>query len=594
MHLATRTDAGALDRLGRSPESRRFLLSLLLVSHHHLISRPWSFANDRIFDRMADYCRQLLDVLREPGWPLLDDTTEQGIQSLDLIPSWSVGPKERARRAAAFGQTYRRHFRALNVPWSALAPVPRLTLDDWPQPAHVLVAAGSNIGIGDEVLFFRAARRIRHHFPRARFEVLSYHPTLWDHCAFADVVTYPVHDQLATYGRAVELLQADPGALVVFTEFAAAPMYRHLETLPGLHRFLYLDTGAALARCVDQQGGAIAEYRARTRASNYAMLEGFLDDLGVAPADAALQVEPGLRARLAVPDRDRPLVFVNPFSSKDPSVLTPAWWAAVLNFAGARQPLDVQLFAGINEESRAFARGVAAQLDPACCAPSCFGDDGVASLGDTVKAALRSDLILGLDTFTSHTATLERVPSVTLFYGSEWHPWRVPGPHALHATVHDEPEEVGRLVCALLIPPPPCARARLEALDARAARLVADARAGCGLHPLLGGLDECRTLARAFAREAPDQAGAFTDLSPSYLDFLEAALRRALHRGEGADAAAGGLLRRAMEQWQECNFARYLAYWARRDAPAGDPPSHTVSLSLVCTQGKQFHAEPQR
>ena len=99
---------------------------------------------------------------------------------------------------------------------------------------------GPNIGIGDEMIFFDLARRLRHAYPRARLEVVSFHPTVWDLCDAVDHRSYEVDDQIAPYVRANLLQEANNHALIFFVEFASAPIYRQLETVPGFSRFRIL------------------------------------------------------------------------------------------------------------------------------------------------------------------------------------------------------------------------------------------------------------------------------------------------------------------------------------------------------------------
>lgn len=557
-----RTTQASLDELGRDSDTRRFLLALLLTTRYHLTSRPVSFANDSFFHSLARSSDKVLECLHGPDWQLLDLKEEEGIALLRPISERPVGLETREELSEEFRVEFRRYFRGLNLPWSTLPAVSNLTLDDWPRPGRLLFAVGPNIGIGDEMIFFQAARLLSRRFPDARLEVSSYHETLWDRCDFVDEVRYLSDNQIEPFARAKEVMAADPTALVVFVEFASAHIYRHLEVIRSLERFIYLDTGARLARLIDQGRPGIVEYTSLIRHSIYALLADLLRAVGVDAAESRFQeISPG---PLQAPSRRAVAkIFVNPFSSKDVKRIRPAWWSKVLNLLGRQRPIEAEIFCGINPQTRAYAREIQAGLEPDSCPSALLGESDTPSILQTLESAMKCQAVLGLDTFTGHLGNLRRIPSVTVFFSSFWEVWRVPDPSSFNVSIHTDPAMVAQLLERLVWKPESREFLELSAqLRERAATLPTIVSENAPAVEIGRCMSECRDLSERLARIDPDLALTFSDTPPSYFDALERSLKRC-DPSKAPDPAHQRIVRKAWRHWADCNYSRYLRYLER-------------------------------
>lgn len=554
--------------MGRSEDVRRFLAGVLLTTRFHLSTRPISRANATFASRLAVSSDALLELLREDGWPALEPDVEHGL--LELRPlaelTGAIDSPEGFRRI------YKRRFGVMNPPWSMLAPAPALTIAEWPAPSRILVNVGPNIGIGDELIFFEAVGRLARRFPRAELEVSSFNRTLWNLCPDPVRVVEPGDDQLAPYARAHEVARADPSALIVFVEFASTPIYRHLERVAGIPRFVYLDTGARCARVVDQPRERIAEHVERLDGGVYGVLHRLLGKIGLPGTE---------RAPPAIGPRRRPAtIFVNTFSSKNYRELPAGWWSAALRSAaeaaGGEGSIEAVIFAGINDECRSYAHEIARGCDGALRA-TLLGEASVPTIAETVQAAAGSDAVLGLDTFTAHVGVIAPVPCVTIFFGSAWDPWRVRSNHVLNTHVHSQPEIAGRLVARLVGPIAPAARRAactvVELTHAHAAAAGLSSPAGgpaAGTMPLgdaLDAIDRISAAIAAWAAEDPALARDFVDAPAELATRVRTALGRALRQDVGS-AAAAKMLHDGLDTWIESNLFRYARYLASQDPAA--------------------------
>lgn len=546
-------------QLGRQRDVRRFVAGLMVTTRHHLTSRPISFANERFFQTLALHSDRLLEHLREPGWEKLDSRVEAGLDSLRFVRDWPADEVSRQAMGRAFTNTYRQHFKGLSVPWSCLAATERPIAADWPRPGHILLAVGPNIGIGDEMILFRAVRRLHFRYPESRLLVSSTSPNLWSACEVPHQAVYPTGDPLAMYRQARRLLRQDPSSLVVFAEFASAPIYRLLEAVEGFTRFLYIDTGAALGRAVDQAAGRVAEYAAPWDRSVYAVLDLLLDSFGLPAVPSEKRL---LRPRSSA--AGRPRIFVNPFSSKEAKQLTPSWWAGVLQELSSRLDLEAEIFSGISAQTRAFAGEIAEGFRAAGGSARMTGSGTVHPIEETLQAASACDLILGLDTFTAHIGVLHPIPCVTVSFGPQWAAWRVPDAPALYGSIIDSSRHVARLALRFLEAPLPAAAQALEAVKSRmeAVEECLEHREYGRLLALVESLQE--EVGRLVAAD-PEIARDFADPSPSYFAAVVQTLRSYNGRSRGSEA----FVRWLQEAWRTCrdsNFARWVEFEAGQES----------------------------
>jgi hypothetical protein len=546
--------------LGRGEDVRRFLTGVLVTTRFHLSSRPISSANDTFARRLATSSDALLALLREDGWAALEADVEHGLAQLAPLaelPGAIDSP-------AGFRRIYKRWFGVMNPPWSMLAPAPALTIAEWPRPSRILVNVGPNIGIGDEIIFFEAVGRLARQFPHAELEVSSFNRTVWNLCPVPLRVVEPGDDQLAPYARAHDVARTDPTALLVFVEFASTPIYRHLERVAAIPRFVYLDTGARTARVVDQPRERIAEHVERFDGGVYGVLDRLLDKIGLPGAER--------RPPPVGPRRHPATVFVNTFSSKNYRELEAGWWSAALRSAaaaaGGAGSIEAMIFAGINDECRSYAREIARGCEGAPRA-TLFGETSVPTIEHTCRAAAAADAVLGLDTFTAHVGVIAPVPCVTIFFGSAWDPWRVRSNHVLNTHVHSQPEVAGRLVARLVGPASPAARhaARtiVELTRARAAAMAGGSTAapaggsGIALGDIIDTIDRVSAAIASWAAGDPTLARDFVDVPAEFAGRVRTALVRAARQDLGS-AGTARMLRDGLDAWTESNLFRYARY----------------------------------
>ncbi|MGD0548730.1 MAG: hypothetical protein ABR991_13045 [Terracidiphilus sp.] len=540
----------AIEVLGKRAETRQFLLSLFLTTSFHLASRPISFANDSFFSNMARYADEVLANLNSEGWETLGEPLEKGISILTPISQWPHGSEAQQEMAKLFAGNYRRYFRSLNLPWSTFPPLDHLTLNDWPKPMHIFLAVGPNIGIGDEMIFFQAAQRLLRRFPEAHLEISSFHASLWELSGCVHTLQHS-RDSVTPYAHAKKLMGVHPDALVIFVEFASAPIYRQLERVPDMGRFIYVDTGARLIRMVDQQKPAIAEYRSLSK-SVYGVIDDLLNHIG-------LEHSPRNPSPVNSKNRGsgkRLKVFLNPFTSKDTSEIGAEWWAKIINSAAVSVPLHAEIFSGINETTRSYAQEIQDALDTTVCTSHQFGCDAVPSIGDTLKEAMESDAIVGVDTFTGHVFNLKSTPSITVFLGSSWQYWRVPDPAVMNVWAQDDPAAVGKLLTRLLLKPEDSlAMDLLDQLRLESVK-IHDQLSASDFTGALALVRNCDALGRQLGEIDPDSIEIFTD--PPIECFH--ALIEVLSKMSSPTESLRQLLAEAWAQWESCNFNRYLHY----------------------------------
>lgn len=535
-----------VDHLGRSAGLRRFLVNFLVQGRSTLAQRRISAANSGYFRRFATTCDAILEVLRQPGWEPLDAKAEEGILRIPRVADWPDRPDPRAW-VDAMDRERDRWFRGACLFLSRLAPRDGYTLRDWPAPRRILLAMGPNIGIGDEIICFRVARRLQMRYPEARLEALSFYPSLWDLCPGVTVRECAAQDPLLPFVRACELLREDPEALVVFVDFASLMVARSLETVPGLSRFLYVDPATPALRLVDSAAGWISEYRMKSPRRLYRCLGRLLDEVVGRDLGCHDGHEPPL-LREAGPERAVPRVYVNPFTSKEYDLITAQWWIDALNSVGA--PMEVRIFAGVNEVTRQCAREIAAGLTHP--EVSLHGEHEVVPIAETLREAAESDLVFGLDTFTCHVGVLARVPCVTVYLNYHYHYfWYVPDNAVLAAFAWDDAETAGRMVARLLQPEPTASYEALAAAASEVRRAGSLEERGAAAGALLAALEP---LQDEFADLAP---GMVEDLR-GYLASLGAGLARAK-----ADEALGHRL----DMLLTSNVVRYAEFLAARRVP---------------------------
>ncbi len=555
----------SIDSLGKSAEVKRFLLATLLVSRFHLTSRPISQANDSFFHRISNHCDKLLETLRKPGWPELLPEMETGLEDMRFVADWSKD-KDAAKTAGhVFKKDFYKYFRGININWSHLTPVDDLTINRWQNPKHILIAFGPNIGIGDELIFFRVARRLAKRYPASKLEVISFSRTLWDNCDFISKVSYPVENQLAPFSRAKEILNDDNNNFVIFAEFATAPLYRNLEVVPGINRFIYLDTGSRVARIIDKEKSEIFEYGLPLETRIYETLSRFLDVIGLSGEHDNSGWEPPIRGKINAPAKENKKIFINPFSSKDYKLLGTGWWVDILKYINNVNPVEVVIFAGINDQSRGFAGEIADKLNEKDCRASLYGNDSVPTILDTIETAIDTDLVLGLDTFTGHVNILQSTPCISVFFGSRWYGWYVPDTNVFNVSIHDDAEHIGKLAKRLLWPAGPEITDIARPFFNNATQAISQIRKG----DIPVNLIDTFRMGQNVAKKLEEFDSDFSELFSGSLQYYAQSLEQVLNRNTPSppdNKQFTIFLEKVIKELEESNFYSYIGYIVKRAA----------------------------
>ncbi len=456
MIINTKEEAAVIvDELGKNKEVKKLILAVFLITIYHTVSRPFSKANDGYYKRVVKMCRGLLELLLEPGWPSLSALEEEGIRNFKIIDTLEAQRTHddklfHAKVHKDLKMEFKKYFQTLTPLWSALTPVEHLDISLWDNPKKILFAIGPNIGIGDAVIFLKMLKKIKKRFPHAKLEVTSYYKNLWDVYPEIDKVHYCKNFPLVPYVLGKRVIEEDPNNLVIFMEFAAGHIYRHLEVVPGFDKFMYFDTGSKVARIIDQKNHQITEHVLSKAPTVYHMIDTFMLRAGLVE-NLKLDKEEAPYFRPDFKFSTPRKMYVNPFSSKDYRVLSPKWWADSIRGAVQKEPVKIEIFEGINETTKAYSRAIAEHLKDVEHIDFIWLDY-IPSIAETMQRASDSDLLFGLDTFTGHIGVIKATPCVSVFFGSSWHLWRIPNNHVLNASIYDDPYNVGIILNKMLHP----------------------------------------------------------------------------------------------------------------------------------------------
>lgn len=552
-----------LEILGKSKEVKRFLLAMLLVSKFHLTSRPISPANDIFFHRIAQYCDKLLSLLLQPDWPELLPEIEVGLKKMEFVENWSKSEKPMSGRGQQFKKDFYTYFSSINVSWSHLTPVDNLTIKRWSNPSRILIAFGPNIGIGDELIFYRAARRLAKHYPECKIEVASFSITLWDNCPFVSNVMYPVENQLAPFIRAKELIKEHENNFVVFVEFATAPLYRNLELVSGFNRFVYLDTGSRVARIVDQDKEEIFEINLPLNARVYETLSKFLDGVGLQSHYDESGYEPPIRNRAKTKPAGEKKIFVNPFSSKDYKRLTTDWWAHLIKLINSEVEVEIVIFAGINDNSRAFANEIAVKLSSANSNVTLHGKNNVPAIKETLETAIDCDLVLGLDTFTAHVNVIQSTPCISIFFSSKWAAWYIPDSNIFNMSVYDDPVHIAKYATHMLCLPNAEIKKTLSIFYKKLEEVSALIKNDILPNELLSVFEMGQEVVTLLKNMDHTFYETFAKGQDYYVSSLKQVMNRKVHNSLNNKQFIL-FLQKLMDELKDNNFYKYLGYIARR------------------------------
>jgi hypothetical protein len=395
--------------------------------------------------------------------------------------------------------------------------------------ATITVIVGPGLGLGDEITFLQLLRGLAQRYPGASLTIFDLYPGLWRHLLpdarhrhYCGRPHRPFA-HLATSGGS-----AAANELIVIFDFGGYDL--HDGVIPRGSRRDVVEVSLGM-RCAwaargDSPWVEMDQSSDIREAGNYSFVHRLTRRLTGHNDDR----NPWLPLRSPPPAaaaRRTPVILINATSSKHVP-LTPDDWRSALRTIrgrlGSRRAIEVRVFPGVHEASRADAARLCASLQEekgvhavALTAP---GGRPLTSFNavDCLVASLDSvDVCLTIDTFTAHLVPLFGTPTIVVALKDNREFW-VPSRHAFYCLIDDFrqclPEAAARVL-----------RARAARRDAPSYEAV-----------------------RALAEATDALRAGETDLER--LEQVCAALMRYLHRAPAADhLAAEG------RQW--------LRFWSR-------------------------------
>ncbi|MFD2232816.1 hypothetical protein [Phaeospirillum tilakii] len=404
---------------------RDVLRAVHLVREHAaaIAFRPISLGNlTYLRDRVADLrvLRGVVTSLRAGASPAWGAALDAILGDLDLA--------DETRDKAFFAYLVHRcdqtgyqrfwHQSATRIPWGPT----RLLGEDY---ETVLLVFGPALGFGDEIASVDFATHLAQAFPHARFEVYSAHPALWRLIPWVAEAVETNGNPLNAIARVDGVVSGGRRGLIVFVNFTGLDM--HLGYTGGNHRCGVLEVAIGRGQlwfmagpdAPIQTGVALDPLRPNNR-SSLATLAARL--LGGAPGPS----RPALALPPAPKDGDRPLtILVNPLTSKN-IILGEGDWAHLvlppLSHRAAIGPVEIVVHAGMTAESLHYAGLVAQAMRgraPRSVSVRLLAlaeRDKDAAFHGVLDAMRGSDLVIGIDTFSSHLAALVGTPCLSLCY----------------------------------------------------------------------------------------------------------------------------------------------------------------------------------
>ena len=294
----------------------------------------------------------------------------------------------------------------------------------------IYIVFSPEIGLGDEVTFFQLLRN----FPLDRCEIWSTIPEMWQGIGFPEVKDYrddpnaPFRSLHYNAGKGKQLA-LNIGFLDGEFLKAAIHSYKEYELAQislGDCRMDYWKKG----KCIQRFRPPVEEL------NNYEYMLYLQQEAFSCVREAAEIFAPFQRRSPEAPGRLR--VLVNPMTSKK-MVISPSQWASLVSaivLGREKSPTaEVAVLPGFTEATRTYAGQVATLLRsqlPGCKADILRGSLGIqldqkSTIPRINEYLATADLIVGIDTFTAHLASLFDVPAFTVFYREDG-VFRVPSP----------------------------------------------------------------------------------------------------------------------------------------------------------------------
>lgn len=334
---------------------------------------------------------------------------------------------------------------------------------------RIIVATGPALGLGDEIACADMISRLRTSIPRAAMDIYSFYPEIWRKLQPAASIhtlegnPMRVFDELEGVVDRKSLLRT----LVLYINFGGLDF--HITMVGEDSRPDIIEVSIA-------RGALWSLFRTSSVVQTVHVLDPILPKHYDALEELSLRltgkrsgegtaVSRGLLTKRA---SKTIRVMLNPLTSKD-ILLSPADWANLLGQTLDHLPephkMTCWVVPGLTFESESYSRRVAESVTKLLNGKMQMIVMGPATAEGGADAALRSvyqrvnacDMILGIDTYTSHLASWRGVPSVSLcnwrtsaFWSAEPHAWWIEMRHGLDAAA-----ELAGLMLSLKNPGPP-------------------------------------------------------------------------------------------------------------------------------------------
>lgn len=422
--------AGSSERKGlalRPP--RRFLRLLHLVQQHAaaVAFRPISFGNrsyleERVSDiaNLREEIEAAMPSLR-PEWKTLSEYLCGLLRDITLHSK----KKDYVQVVKGVDQTHYRRF------WEqAVTPIPAPCRTLLRRKYRKIVAVlGPAIGLGDEISAVDFLQALRRKYPKTPMDLHTYYPALWR-------IRDPKAEVHSLVGRPMRVFDcvddvvrrhgADD-VLIVYVNFTGLQFHLAFSLEKVKPDIVEVAVGKSALWFAPKDGGPILfrqtmdllypdNYRGVSQVCGTLMGERF-----------ARKASPWIRPAGKSRERREFKIMLSPFTSK-PIILAPQDWVSLVHATlktghEARKPVRCQVLPGLSEHSKNYARQIVEEAKKAPRAGLVFellnGGKNVTpdeSFRQIYEAMSKSDLVLGIDTYTAHLSAMLKIPSVALCY----------------------------------------------------------------------------------------------------------------------------------------------------------------------------------
>lgn len=299
------------------------------------------------------------------------------------------------------------------------------------RPRAIVVAIGPGLGIGDEIKLRPLLQRLERHFalPADAMHVFSYCPAIW-RTLQGDWQTGDLGSQpMAAFDRLTVLRGANPVAgqvLMVFCNFLRRNGLRTMLPYENWHDVLDISVGSGEIS-IHRHGqrsemhwcGMDLDHpclsRALHRMGRYVLPRGEAPLSVAAPSPARQPWTRGMPFR----------ILISPFTSKRSPHTAHDWAECVAAMARAlpgKRPVRCTVLPGLTAECRSHAQDIASLVSYRLNGrghAELARPDGLLLTADNAMSYVtgelaRSDLLLGIDTYTAHLAAETGTPSIAL------------------------------------------------------------------------------------------------------------------------------------------------------------------------------------